>query len=306
MIVGIAAGIFVTSPYKLPRRRDFDLMATVVKQLVQYLPKAVAGTVVLGYFGIIKPLQFYVRLAVYILAVAFCAFNGAVLSAVLTLIGKQGLSQWCVARMFLYIAGTILGIKVVIKNPERLKTRPAVFISNHQSELDILILGATFPQYCSVTAKKSLKYYPFLGWFMALSGSVFIDRANRDNALKAFEGAAKKVNRDKQSVFMFPEGTRSYYQEPGLLPFKKGAFHFAVQAGVPIVPFVVSNYSKVVNFKKRIFEPGVIEIEVLEPIKVTGKETKEEINQLVEGTRERMLESTQRLGYGSEYNKKSN
>lgn len=44
-------------------------------------------------------------------------------------------------------------------------TRPAVFVGNHQTELDVLFLGHMFPKYCSVTSKKSLQYVPFLGWF---------------------------------------------------------------------------------------------------------------------------------------------
>lgn len=230
---------------------------------------------------------------------------GASASILLTLIGKQGLSQWTTARVFYTLCKYVLGIEVVIKNPEYLKTRPAVLVANHQSELDILILGATFPQYCSVTAKKSLKYYPFLGWFMTASGSVFIDRANRENALKAFEGAAARVNREKQSVFMFPEGTRSYYQEPGLLPFKKGAFHFAVQAQIPIVPYVVSNYSKLFSFQKRIFEPGTIEIEVLPPIETKGL-TAADVNDLHKKTRDDMLAVAERIRFGAQYNKKAN
>jgi lysophosphatidate acyltransferase len=219
----------------------------------------------------------------------------------LTLIGKQGLSQWTTARLFYWLASRILGIKVVIKNPERLTIRPAMFVSNHQSELDILILAATFPPYCSVTAKKSLKFYPILGWFMALSGTVFIDRNNRNDALKAFESAAKRVKSDRQSVFMFPEGTRSYYQQPGLLPFKKGAFHFAIQAGIPMVPFVASNYSKFVSFQKRIFEPGVIEIEVMEPIE-TKDMTKDDVNEFYENTRIAIDQAVAKLGYGRQYN----
>jgi lysophosphatidate acyltransferase len=58
------------------------------------------------------------------------------------------------------------------------------------------------------------------------------------------------------------EGTRSYFNKPDLLPFKKGAFHLAVQAGVPVVPVVVQNYSHVLYLQKRTFEPGVIKVKV--------------------------------------------
>jgi lysophosphatidate acyltransferase len=138
------------------------------------------------------------------------------------------------------------------------KTRPAVFIGNHQTELDVLMLGCMFPKYCSVTAKKSLKRMPFLGWFMSLSGTVFIDRANSINARHAMAEASEEITREKQSVYMFPEGTRSYAKEPMLLPFKKGAFHLAVQAGVPIVPVVVANYSDVLYLQGWRFNSGTI------------------------------------------------
>ena len=70
------------------------------------------------------------------------------------------------------------------------------------SELDVLMLGCMFPQYCSVTAKKSLKYTPFLGCFMALSKTVFIDRANSKTARAAFDGAANTIRNERQSVFI--------------------------------------------------------------------------------------------------------
>ncbi len=74
------------------------------------------------------------------------------------------------------------------------------------------------------------------------------------------QGAADEMTRRGQSVWMFPEGTRSYAEEPGLLPFKKGAFHLAVQAGVPIVPVVVANYSDVFSMKKFRFNSGTVKI----------------------------------------------
>jgi lysophosphatidate acyltransferase len=64
----------------------------------------------------------------------------------------------------------------------------------------------------------------------------------------------------KQSVWIFPEGTRSYADTPMLLPFKKGAFHFAIQAGVPIVPVVAANYNHLFSIKDRRFESGDIKI----------------------------------------------
>jgi lysophosphatidate acyltransferase len=148
----------------------------------------------------------------------------------------------------------------IVEGREYLSTRPAVLVGNHQTELDILLLGAIFPPYCSVTAKKSLRRIPLLGWFMWLSDTVFIDRANRETALRAFDSAARTMQNKRQSVFIFPEGTRSYSSEPGLLPFKKGAFHLAVQAGVDIVPIVAENYSHVLSLKKLRFRAGTVRV----------------------------------------------
>lgn len=95
---------------------------------------------------------------------------------------------------------------------------------------------------------------------MALSKTVFIDRGNRETAKLAFDGAAQQMKQERQSVYIFPEGTRSYATKPELLPFKKGAFHLAVQAQVPVVPIVVANYSNVLHFQNRTFTSGKIPV----------------------------------------------
>lgn len=221
---------------------------------------------------------------------------GIFASIALTIVGKQGLSQWAVARIFYFLTSNVLGIKIVVKNSEYLKLRPAMLIANHQSELDVLILGAIFPQYCSVTAKKALKYYPFLGWFMILSRSVFIDRIDREDAIRSFAGTVQQVKKNKQSIFVFPEGTRSHFTEPNLLPFKKGAFHYAVQAQVAVVPIIVGNYSKLFSFKNKIFKSGTIEIEVLQPVTTVGL-TAAGVSGLVQETQKRMAQAVARIGY---------
>ena len=92
----------------------------------------------------------------------------------------------------------------------------------------------------------------------------------------------------RQSVYIFPEGTRSYYDKPDMLPFKKGAFHLAVQAQVPIVPIVVANYSNILSIRRRIFRAGSIPIKVLPPIETKGMETKD-VDELCIRVREAMM-----------------
>lgn len=209
-------------------------------------------------------------LSAYI-SIVVCATYGVLASIFLRIVGREQIAQWTTARAFKYVMAITIGITFEVDDPKRhLDTvRPAVFIGNHQSELDVLMLGCIFPKYCSVTAKKALKYVPFLGWFMALSGTVFIDRKNSKDARQAMAGAAREIQTRKQSVYIFPEGTRSYAKDPGLLPFKKGAFHLAVQAGVPIIPIVVANYSHVLYIKGRIFRSGKIPVKGKIPLSIT-------------------------------------
>lgn len=205
---------------------------------------------------------FVARILVSYLALVACALYGVIVSLLARPFGFHDSAQYATGRAFEFVMKYGTGVDVVIEDPENyLNTvRPAVFIGPHQTELDILMLGAVFPTHCSVTAKASLKRIPILGWFMALSGTVFIDRGNSKSARGAMQGAADEMKRRSQSVWMFPEGTRSYAEEPGLLPFKKGAFHLAVQAGVPIVPVVVANYSDVLFVKKYRFNAGNLRV----------------------------------------------
>jgi lysophosphatidate acyltransferase len=203
---------------------------------------------------------FIARLMASYVALLICASYGVFISILFRLVGKHRSAQWATGRSFKYMMQLSTGVNFKIDDPnDYLNTiRPAVFIGNHQTELDVLMLGTIFPKHCSVTAKKSLKKVPFLGWFMSLSGTIFIDRANANSARSAMAGAAQEMRDYKQSVYMFPEGTRSYSLEPKLLPFKKGAFHLAVQAGVPIIPVVVANYSDVLHVQGYHFKSGEI------------------------------------------------
>lgn len=166
--------------------------------------------------------------------------------------------------------------------------RPAVLIGNHQSALDILLLGTIWPHYCSVTAKAALWWTPFLGQFMALSGTVFIDRANATSARRAFDRAAEEMVTQRQSVFIFPEGTRRNGADPQLGPFKKGAFHLAVRAQVPVLPVVCANYHGVLSVREGRFRAGRIPVRVLEPVRTKGLRV-EDVDRLCEEVRAMMV-----------------
>lgn len=120
-------------------------------------------------------IDFYARCAASFTALIICAIYGTIASACLNVAGYGGLGQWTTARSFKWVMLLFTGVWFEIEDPEGLlqgdtwdKLRPAVLLGNHQTELDVLFLGHLFPKYCSVTAKKSLMYMPFLGWFSKL------------------------------------------------------------------------------------------------------------------------------------------
>lgn len=272
-----------------------------------------ATTAVLFIASILLPtvpiLAFAARLFSAYGSLIACATYGTIASATLRCFNlHHAYAQWTTAKSFKWVCRYTMGVRFeILDDGEEIldSKRPMVIVGNHQSELDVLFLGCIWPTHCSVTAKKSLRHVPFLGWFMSLSGSVFIDRAHRSEATKALASAADAMKTLKQSVFMFPEGTRSYSKEPMLLPFKKGAFHLAVQAGVDILPVVAENYSRVLDVKAKHFSPGVIRVKVLQPISTSGM-TGADVDKLTQDTRNKMLETLMELAAQPESRSKAN
>ena len=107
-------------------------------------------------------------------------------------------------------------------------------------------------------AKKELQWSPLLGQFMTLAGAVFVDRGNNARAVRSLTAAGEIMKQRKSSLWLFPEGTRSMRPYPDMLPFKKGAFHTAVQAQVPIVPVICENYWRL--YRKGVFEGGTLKV----------------------------------------------
>lgn len=106
--------------------------------------------------------------------------------------------NYVVARTFYYLCGTLTGIRFQVTGEENFaKAQPAVLVGNHQTSIDILYLGRIFPRLASIMAKQELKLAPLLGQYMLLSGAVFIDRKNRNDAVKAFNQVGSEMKRQK-------------------------------------------------------------------------------------------------------------
>lgn len=158
---------------------------------------------------------------------------------------------------------TVFGLKVEMRRPPGADDYPnAIYIANHQNNYD-MITAAKFVQPTTVTVgKKSLLWVPFFGLLYWLTGNLLIDRDNRSKAHGTIGELIEQFKKKKISFLMFPEGTRS--RGRGLLPFKTGAFHAAMAAGVPIIPFVVSNTHDKIKLNR--LHNGLVIIEMLPPI----------------------------------------
>ena len=145
--------------------------------------------------------------------------------------------------------------------------RPCVYMSNHQSVIDVTAIVATLPVHWKFVAKRELTWVPFFGWALALSRQVIVDRRDRASSVTSLARAAERV-RAGASVIIFPEGTRS--PDGALRAFKSGGFHLAIQAGVPIVPVTVSGSRAIAPPGSLRIESGRVLVRYGEPIPTEG------------------------------------
>lgn len=169
---------------------------------------------------------------------------------------------------------------------DTLKEKNFIIVANHQSSLDVFVLLQTTPRRTTFLAKRELLYAPLFGFAAWLFGVVFVDRSNAKSARNVMDKTAKTMRDKKINLWIFPEGTRS--QSGTFLPFKKGAFHLAIQAQLPIVPIVIYDYSSIFNKKNKAFEHGIIKIKVMDPISTDGLAA-DDVGELTDHVRQEML-----------------
>src|SRR5215471_14912103 len=165
------------------------------------------------------------------------------------------------------LGSVLAGVRLDVHGAEHLAVRPAVFLFNHQSQLDVLILAKLLRGGFTGVAKKELANSPGFGLMFRLADVAFVDRHDNAQARKALEPAVQKL-RDGISLVIAPEGTRS--ATPALGPFKKGAFHVALQAGVPIVPIVIRNSGELMWRDAATIHAGTVQVAVLPPVVTDG------------------------------------
>jgi putative phosphoserine phosphatase/1-acylglycerol-3-phosphate O-acyltransferase len=182
----------------------------------------------------------------------------------------------------------LAGVKLEIKNEKYLwDQRPAIFVVNHQSMLDGYIAPALVKRDYFMMGKIEAGDLPVLGQMLKDAGFILFDRTNREAAIAACDDAAERIGQG-YSLCIAPEGTRSFSKR--LEPFKKGAFHIALQTGAPIVPIVVKNATELWPRGQNFVRPGTLYIEVLKPIS-TKNWTRETLDGHLEGLHKKYLKA---------------
>ena len=180
----------------------------------------------------------------------------------------------------------LAGIRLNVTGEEHLwSQRPAIFIFNHQSILDGFIVMKLLRQDVTGVAKKEVASQPGFGQFAKFAGMAFVDRGSRGKAVDALAPVVEKL-RDGYSIAIAPEGTRS--PTPRVGRFKKGAFHMAIQGGVPIVPIVIRNAGELFWRGSTFMRSGTVDVAVMPPIAVADW-TRDELDERVEEVRSRFV-----------------
>jgi 1-acyl-sn-glycerol-3-phosphate acyltransferase len=166
------------------------------------------------------------------------------------------------AKILLLISNTKVE---VIGSENILHGKPQIFMANHQSDFDILIVLGHVPGQFRWIAKKELFNIPIFGAAMKTAGYIEIDRNNHEKAMQSMDEAALRI-REGKSVMTFPEGTRSHDGE--IKPFKQGTFHLALKSGVPIVPISIIGSGRIMPKRSLKVTPGRVKLIIGEPVDV--------------------------------------
>lgn len=216
------------------------------------VPLLITTTLILGFFAIIVSLLFTPRRG-GIFGVIWAKINSFFTPMTVNVIGAENMDS---------------GTSYVIT-------------ANHQSLYDIYVLYGWLGVDFKWVMKKELEKVPVLGFACKALGHIFIDRSDTKSAVETINAAKTKIV-DGTSVLFFPEGTRSV--DGKIKPFKKGAFKFAIDCGIPVLPVTINGTRKILPKGSLNLMPGGVTMIIHKPIPVTGYNEKN-MNRLMDKTR---------------------
>jgi len=162
----------------------------------------------------------------------------------------------------------LAGVEIRATGEEHLWShRPAVFVFNHQSSFDVIVVSRLLRRDFTAVAKAELAHDPRFAPLGALADVAYVHRGDHSQSQAALGPVLEKL-RAGISLAVAPEGTRS--ATPTLGPFKKGAFHIAIEAQVPVVPVVIRNAGEIMWRASMVARPGRVDVAVLPPVPTTG------------------------------------
>jgi len=187
-------------------------------------------------------------------------------------------------------------VKVTVRGAEKLDPSCSyIYMPNHQSNADIPLLLGRLPVQFRWLAKAELFKVPIFGRAMRGVGYISIDRSNRKSSFESLERAARTI-RSGTSVLIFPEGTRS--RDGRILPFKKGGFVLAVDAGVPIVPIIIRGTRDIISKGHFMIRPAPVTMEILDPVE-TADYTRKTKDALLARIRSILIDHFEKEGWES-------
>jgi 1-acyl-sn-glycerol-3-phosphate acyltransferase len=175
----------------------------------------------------------------------------------------------------------VAGLNLTVIGKENIPSEPCLFVGNHQSNFDIPAILANTDRLTGAIAKKDMERIPIMSSWMREIHSVFMDRENPREALKAISEGVENL-KNGYSMIIFPEGTRS--RSNNMAEFKKGSMRLAIKAGVPIVPITIYDTYKAMEGNNGKVRKANAKLIIDKPIYIDGmsKEEKADIAQIVQ------------------------
>lgn len=218
-----------------------------------YVPFLILSTLVFGAIAVILSTLVNQKVGSFIGGAVWSRLNGYMTPIFVKVIGKENIDR----------------------------TQSYVIVPNHQSHFDVFVLYGWLGIDFKWVLKQELRKVPGLGIGCEKVGHIFIDRSNHEKAIASINAARKKIV-NGTSVIFFPEGTR---QATGTLgEFKKGAFKFAIDMGLPLLPVTILNTNKILPPHSLNLLPGRATMIVHPKIDISGY-SDENIEELMMKTR---------------------